>query len=47
MKRFGSQIYTPSKKRLVPALAIYTVVTLPKGIYNTMAEASLYFLSQS
>jgi hypothetical protein len=43
MQRFGSQIYTPSRKRQMLTLAIYMVVTLPKGIYNTMVEASFFW----
>jgi hypothetical protein len=31
MQRFGSQIYTPSKNKQVLALAIYMIITLPKG----------------
>ncbi len=38
MQRFGNQIYTLNRKRQVPTLAIYMVITLSKGIYNTMVE---------
>jgi hypothetical protein len=42
MQRFGGHIYTPSKKKQVVALAIYMVITLPKGTYNTMVEANCF-----
>jgi hypothetical protein len=40
MQGFGSHIYAPNKKKQVLALAIYMVITLPKGTYNTKVEAN-------
>jgi hypothetical protein len=42
MQRFGSHIYALNKKKQVLALAIYMVITLPKGIYNTKVEATFF-----
>ncbi len=42
MQRFGSQIYTLSRKKQVPILAIYMVITLPMAIYNTMVETFVF-----
>jgi hypothetical protein len=42
MQRFGSQMYTPSRKKQGPTLAIYMVITLPKGTYNIMVETFFF-----